>query len=302
MKQVKKSIKPMVTRLQQWDEQAALEEAESAAFAKELGDFDPAFANMFKPVPGERYFTALDCVSGRDPFGLMTRPLKNPTGVLITFEGNDGAGKTTAIEKVYERLKKDGADVILTREPGGSRIAEKIRDLLLDVNNTMDPKTEALLYAASRREHLVSTILPALKKNQIVLCDRYLDSSLAYQGEGRNLGLKEIEELNDFGLEGFRPDLTLFFALDPKTEAKRMNQRGDLNRLDQEGMEFHQKVRDGFEKLLKQYPERIVAIDASKSKEEVQKEATDIVLKFLDLSVDLPMPIDFHVVNGLLED
>ncbi len=308
MKQIKTNLKSMAKRLQQWDEEAALEEARSAPLARELADFHPDIAKLFKPRPGERYFTALHCVRGEDPFGFMSRPLKDPAGVLITFEGNDGAGKTTAIEQVYERLKAKGADVILTREPGGSKIAEKIRELLLDVDNAMDPKTEALLYAASRREHLVSTILPALKKNQIVLCDRYLDSSLAYQGEGRSLGLQKIEALNDFGLEGFRPDLTLFFALDPQTEAKRMNQRGELNRLDQESLEFHQKVRDGFEKLRQQYPERIVTIDASKSKEEVLQEATDIILKFLDLTVDVPMdePLAaddfFGGMKGLLED
>ncbi len=203
------------------------------------------------------------------------------SGVLITFEGNDGAGKTTAIQTIYETLKNAGLPVRLSREPGGSSVAEKIRDLLLDVNNAMDPLTEALLYAASRREHYVATILPALEKGEIILCDRFLDSSLAYQGAGRDLGMERIEVINDFGLQGFRPDLTLFFSLDPKTEAERMNLRGDLNRLDQEGLEFHQKVRDGFEQLIQENPERIVRIDASKTREEVFEEALNVVMDWL---------------------
>ncbi len=202
-------------------------------------------------------------------------------GVLITFEGNDGAGKTTAIQTIYETLKNQGLPVMLSREPGGSYVAEKIRDLLLDVNNAMDPLTEALLYAASRREHYVATVLPALEKGQIILCDRFLDSSLAYQGAGRDLGMERIEAINDFGLQGFRPDLTLFFSLDPKTEAKRMSLRGDLNRLDQEGLEFHQKVRDGFETLIEENPERIVRIDASKTKEEVFEDTLHVITDWL---------------------
>lgn len=198
-------------------------------------------------------------------------------GLLITFEGNDGAGKTTALETAARILKEKGYPVIVSREPGGSVLAEKIRELILDVNNQMDAKTEAYLYAASRREHLVRTILPALEEGKLILCDRYLDSSLAYQGYGRKLGRKEVEQLNDFGLEGFRPDYTLFFALDLATEKERMVSRGEMNRLDLESCDFHQRVRDGFEQLCKEKPERIRIIDASRTKEEVAKTTLDLI-------------------------
>ena len=198
-------------------------------------------------------------------------------GMLITFEGNDGAGKTTALETAARILQEKNYPIVVSREPGGSVIAEKIRELILDVNNQMDAKTEAYLYAASRREHLIKTILPALEEGKLILCDRYLDSSLAYQGYGRKLGKEEVEQLNDFGLEGFRPDYTLFFALDLATEKERMVLRGQMNRLDLESNDFHQRVRDGFEQLSQQEPERIRIIDASKSKEEVANTTVDVI-------------------------
>lgn len=213
-------------------------------------------------VPQERGFTMAD-------------------GILISFEGNDGAGKTTALQTAAKRLGEQGVPVVITREPGGCRLAEDIRSLLLDVGNAMDPKTEALLYAAARREHLVQTILPALAEGKVILCDRFLDSSLAYQGAGRQLGLKEIEALNDFGLEGFRPDLTLFFGLDAQSEKKRMLERGDLNRLDLESDGFHQRVREGFARLMDENPERFVRIDASKSRKEVSQKALQAIWEIL---------------------
>lgn len=203
-------------------------------------------------------------------------------GILITFEGNDGAGKSTALETITKALQSEGYPVLSTREPGGCVLGEKIRDLLLDPANAMDPKTEALLYAASRREHLVKTIKTALEAGQIVLCDRFLDSSLAYQGAGRGLGLEEVEKLNDFGLEGFRPDLTLFFSLDQETEQQRVQQRGDMNRLDLESEAFHTRVRQGFETLQKKDPERIQIVDGSKDKKTVFTEAMQIIKRALD--------------------
>lgn len=202
-------------------------------------------------------------------------------GLLISFEGNDGAGKSTALQSVAKELEARGIPVLVSREPGGCPISEAIRTLLLDVGSTMDARTEALLYAASRREHLVETIEPALKEGKVILCDRFLDSSLAYQGAGRDLGMETIEELNDFALEGFRPDLTLFFALDPQTEKERMLGRGEMNRLDLESDAFHQRVRDGFEQLLEDNPDRILRVDASKSKEEVSARALEIIEKAL---------------------
>lgn len=192
-------------------------------------------------------------------------------GCLIVFEGNDGAGKTTALNTCAARLKEKGYPVLVTREPGGAPMAEKIRSLLLEIGNDMDPKTEALLYAASRREHLVKTILPAIEAGQIILCDRFLDSSLAYQGYGRRLGREAVEALNDFGLEGFRPDLVLFFALDVETEARRMAGRGQPDRLDLEDKAFHERVREGFEALNRRADDSAgrIVVDAAQSREAV---------------------------------
>ena len=156
-------------------------------------------------------------------------------GVFITFEGNDGSGKTTVCKAVQEELIKMGYDCIYTREPGGSKIAESIRNILLDVNNTeMDDRTEALLYAASRRQHLKEVVLPALENKKIVLCDRFIDSSLAYQGIARGIGLKEVWDINQFAIDGCMPEKTLFLSVSVETGKKRMNLRGDLNRLDQD--------------------------------------------------------------------
>ena len=203
-------------------------------------------------------------------------------GVFITFEGNDGAGKTTACLGVKDKLEQMGYSVIYTREPGGSKIAESIREILLDVNNTaMDGITEALLYAASRRQHLVDIVLPALEKKQIVLCDRFLDSSLAYQGHARGIGMEEVYKINEFAIHNCMPIKTFFYSVSMETGQKRMNIRGDKNRLDLEQNDFHKKVREGYEMLIKTYPERIHVIDAEPSKEEVIEETLYQVLKVI---------------------
>jgi len=200
-------------------------------------------------------------------------------GFFITLEGNDGAGKTTIAQACVERLKALGHEVVYTREPGGSRIAERIRDLLLDPGNTdMDARTEAILYAAARRQHLVDIVAPALEQGKIVLCDRFLDSSLAYQGIGRGLGIEEVERLNRFAIDDFMPDRTIFLAIDNETAMARMGRRGEKNRLDREDDAFHQRVREGYEKLVLRDPERIVKIDASGSIEEV----TDAAMKVIE--------------------
>ena len=137
-------------------------------------------------------------------------------GLFITFEGPEGAGKTTVISKLYDRLKAEGRQVVLTREPGGIRIAEKIRTVILDTDNIeMDAKTEALLYAAARRQHLVEKVIPALNNGAIVLCDRFIDSSLAYQGYARGLGIDEVLKINQFAIGNTMPDLTVFFDINP---------------------------------------------------------------------------------------
>ena len=199
---------------------------------------------------------------------------------FITFEGGEGSGKSTVMKDVAARLTKEGYKLVLTREPGGTPIAEEIRNVILDKDNTkMDPRTEALLYAASRRQHLVEKIWPALERGEIVLCDRYLDSSLAYQGGARGLGVDKVLSINMFATEGEYPDLTLLFDLEPEEGLKRIekNKGREVNRLDLEKLEFHKKVRDNFHALAKKYSTRYVIIDASKPLNEVENEVYKII-------------------------
>lgn len=205
--------------------------------------------------------------------------------MFITFEGPDGSGKSTVIKAVYERLINDGYSVILTREPGGTPIAEKIRDIILDNSNTaLDARTEALLYAASRRQHLVEKIWPAIKEGKIVLCDRFLDSSLAYQGEGRKLGIENILNVNLFATENTYPDLTLFFNISPEEGLKRVSKdkKRVADRLDNENANFHQEVYNGFLKVNSMYKDRIQVIDATKSLNEVIENAYKIIKSKLE--------------------
>ena len=201
--------------------------------------------------------------------------------MFITIEGPEGSGKTTAVDTAVKELEKMGYQIVRTREPGGTPIAEQIRNVILDKNNTaMDQRTEALLYAASRRQHLVEKVWPALKEGKIVVCDRYLDSSLAYQGGARGLGVDNILNVNMFATEGTFPDLTLLFDLQPEVGLARIaaNSDREVNRLDLEKIEFHTKVRNTFLELAKRYPERFVVIDASQSREEVAKKTLEVML------------------------
>ena len=201
--------------------------------------------------------------------------------MFITLEGPEGSGKTTAVKTAVQKLQELGYEIVQTREPGGTPIAEQIRNVILDKANTaMDPRTEALLYAASRRQHLVEKVWPAIKEGKIVICDRYLDSSLAYQGGARDLGVGNVLNINMFATEGTWPDLTLLFDLDPTVGLARIakNAQREVNRLDLEKLEFHNKVRQTFLDLSKRYPERFVVIDASKSQEEVAQATMDAIL------------------------
>lgn len=204
--------------------------------------------------------------------------------LFITLEGPEGSGKTSAIKIVKERLESLGYQIEMTREPGGTPISEQIREVILDKRNTlMDPRTEALLYAASRRQHLVEKIWPSLKEGKIVFCDRYLDSSLAYQGYARGLGIDEILKVNDYATEGTFPDITLLFDIDPELGLERINKNKDreVNRLDVEKLSFHKKVREGYLLLSKKFPERYIIVDASKPLEEVANQVFEEIIKKL---------------------
>lgn len=197
-------------------------------------------------------------------------------GKFITVEGPEGAGKTTIIDMLASNLAEEGYQVLQTREPGGIEIAEQIRSVILDKKNTkMDPRTEALLYAAARRQHLAEKVKPALDEGYIILCDRFIDSSLAYQGYARGLGIEEVYSINSFAIEGMMPELTLYFDIKPEAGLERINQHKgrEVNRLDLEKLDFHHKVREGYLKLMELYPERIFKIDASKPLEEVYQQA-----------------------------
>ena len=201
--------------------------------------------------------------------------------MFITLEGPEGSGKTTAVEAAVKKLEEMGYQIVRTREPGGTPISEQIRNVILDKGNTaMDGRTEALLYAASRRQHLVEKVWPALKEGKIVICDRYLDSSLAYQGGARGLGIEEVLNINLFATENTWPDLTLLFDIKPEIGLARINANSnrEVNRLDLEKIEFHNKVRESFLALAKRFPDRYVIIDASKSRDEVAKATMEAIL------------------------
>ena len=199
-------------------------------------------------------------------------------GKFITIEGTDGSGKSTQIELLMDYLRKKGADVIFTREPGGTQISEKIREIILDVDNSeMTGITEALLYAAARSQHVEEKIIPALEAGKIIICDRFVDSSIAYQGAARGLGAEKIMGINEAALHGIMPDMTLFFDLSPEKGILRKKNERALDRLEKEKMDFHEKVYEGYKNLCKKYPERIKPIDADRSIDEVHSEVIEVI-------------------------
>ncbi len=191
--------------------------------------------------------------------------------MFITFEGGEGTGKTTLIKDIADILKRD-YDVLTSREPGGSMIAEAIRDVILNPKyKGVTPNTEALLLAAARAQHLDEIILPALAENKIVLCDRYLDSSLAYQAYARDLGFDFVLNINQYATYHM-PELTFYIDLDPLVGMSRISNRSKYDRLDQETVIFHQRVREGYQKIAKMYPNRIVTIDGTQSIEKIKEQ------------------------------
>ena len=209
-------------------------------------------------------------------------------GHFITFEGPDGAGKTTIINEIFKQIPQDKqTKILVTREPGGSKISETIRQIILDpANKEMDDRTEALLYAAQRGQHVNETVLPALSAGKTVFSDRYIDSSLAYQGVGRDLGIDAVKEINNFATNNLTPDLTLFFDLPPEVGLARIQKlRPDQeDRLEQEKLTFHQKVYEGYQELVKRYHDRIQVVDANQTIPEVTAQSVKILKrKFPDL-------------------
>lgn len=209
------------------------------------------------------------------------------TGIFISLEGPDGSGKSTAAKKILLQLQQlSTQEVVLTREPGGSAIAEQLRDIILDVHNSaMDARTEALLYAAQRRQHIVDVILPALQANKIVLSDRYIDSSVAYQGAGRQLGMQEIWQLNLFATQKLLPQLTLYFDIPPAVGLKRIQQKRAqaADRLEKEQLDFHQRVTAAYQQLIKQDADRIVKIDAQQTPDQVVDDCLAIISQRFNL-------------------
>ncbi len=205
-------------------------------------------------------------------------------GKFIVFEGGDGSGKSTILEMIYDYLVKSGVKCIKTREPGGIQISENIREIILDTKNTeMDRKTEALLYAAARRQHLVERVIPELNNGTIVLCDRFIYSSLAYQGYARGIDVEEIFQINKFAVGEYMPDLNILFDVSPEVGIARINKNKDreVNRLDLEKMDFHKRVREGYYKLVEENKDEFAVVNAEKSIDEVFNEVKDIITSFI---------------------
>ncbi len=204
------------------------------------------------------------------------------SGTFISFEGPDGAGKTSALKAITAQITPLLGDrLTITREPGGNPISESIRAVILDRKNTaMDYRTEALLYAAARRQHLAETILPALAADQLVLCDRYVDSSVAYQGAGRQIGEQAVEEMNRFATDGLLPELTIYFDVPAEVGLQRIQahrQPDKVDRLDVEQTAFHDRVRAAYLRLQAAHPDRIKLIDATQSPDQVVQESLALI-------------------------
>lgn len=202
-------------------------------------------------------------------------------GLFITMEGPDGSGKSTQIEAIRRFFESKGDDVIITREPGGTAISEKIRALLLDRENSeMDPMAETLLYAASRAQIVAQLIKPALEKGTHVICDRFVDSSIAYQGYGRGLG-DSVSIINAYAVNGCMPDLTFLMKLNPEIGKSRIKAE-DHDRIEMEKIDFHNRVFAGYEALEQEFPDRIVGIDATRNIEEISEEILSHVERLFD--------------------
>ena len=201
-------------------------------------------------------------------------------GLFITFEGPDGSGKSTQVEYLREYFAEKGIPGVFTREPGGTEIGEKIRGIILDRHNAeMGDMTEALLYADSRAQHVEEKIRPALEQGMVVVCDRYVDSSVAYQGYGRNMG-EQIREINRYAIQDCVPDLTFLIEIDPREGRKRI-QAGDRDRMEKQALAFHRRVYRGYQQMAALEPQRFVVIDGTQDRETMRRQIRETVDKAL---------------------
>lgn len=201
-------------------------------------------------------------------------------GLFITFEGPDGAGKTSVLKAVAQALQEKNKEVLTTREPGGIEIAESIREIILNPNNTaMDDRTEALLFAAARSQHFFEKVEPALQQGKTVLCDRFIDSSLVYQGIARGLGIDEVLSINEFAIGKRMPDATLLFDLPAEVGLARIQatRQDEVNRLDAESLAFHEQVRNGYLQIAQANPARIYVINANQNLQQVVEETLSVL-------------------------
>lgn len=196
-------------------------------------------------------------------------------GLFITFEGPDGCGKTTQMKLLAEYFEKKGKEVVLTREPGGKGLGEKVREILLNYDGKVSDRCESFLFLADRAQNIDIIVNPAVKEGKIVLCDRHIDSTVAYQGYGRGLNIDRINMLNNLATNGKKPDLTFVFDVDVETSMKRVGKEKD--RMESAGIDFHNRVRKGYLELAKQEPKRIKVLDATKSIEEIHKDVINIL-------------------------
>ena len=196
-------------------------------------------------------------------------------GLFITFEGPDGCGKTTQMNLLANYFENIGKKVVLTREPGGKGLGEKVREILLNYEGDVSDRCESFLFLADRAQNIDIIVTPAVQKGEIVLCDRHIDSTVAYQGYGRCLDIKEINMLNNLATNGKKPDLTFVFDVDVETSMKRVGKEKD--RMESAGIDFHNRVRNGYLELAKQEPERIKVIDATKTIEEIHQKVVEII-------------------------
>ena len=205
--------------------------------------------------------------------------------MFLTLEGPDGGGKTTQASLLAEFLRQLGCDVVATREPGGTAIGDQVRAILSSLDNTaMHPRTEILLFQASRAQHVEQVIRPHLAKGGIVVCDRYADSTLAYQGYGHQVDLERLRLIVDFATGGLKPDLTLLLDIDVEEGLRRRTNSGEWNRLDAYALAFHRRVRQGYFELARQEPGRWVTVDAGRPEELVQEELRRVVLQRLEMT------------------